>query len=90
MDGIEAAMQIQSGHNIPVIYLTASTDEKNLKRAQVTDPYGYLIKPLKDYDLYSAVETALTRHRLESKIKENDFYHQPDEFHAGAGYRRQP
>lgn len=74
MDGIEAAMQIQSGQNIPVIYLTASTDEKNLKRAQETDPYGYLIKPLKDYDLYSAVETALTRHRLESKIKENEVF----------------
>ncbi len=74
MDGIDTAMNIQSRLHIPVVYLTASTDEKNLKRAQETDPYGYLIKPLKDYDLYSALETALTRHRLERKIKESEAF----------------
>lgn len=74
MDGIDAAMEIQSRLDIPVVYLTASTDEKNLRRAQETDPYGYLIKPLKDYDLYSAIETALTRHRLERKIKESEAF----------------
>ncbi|MBP7737267.1 MAG: response regulator [Spirochaetes bacterium] len=74
MDGIDAAMEIQSRLDIPVVYLTASTDEKNLRRAQETDPYGYLIKPLKDYDLYSAIETALTRHRLEGKIKESEAF----------------
>jgi PAS domain S-box-containing protein len=74
MDGIDTAMNIQSRFHIPVVYLTASTDEKNLKRAQETDPYGYLIKPIKDYDLYSALETALTRHRLERKIKESEAF----------------
>ncbi|HPC42478.1 MAG TPA: response regulator [Spirochaetota bacterium] len=74
MDGIETAMNIQSRFHIPVVYLTASTDEKNLRRAQETDPYGYLIKPIKDYDLYSALETALTRHRLEKKIKESEAF----------------
>src|SRR3990172_3702507 len=66
MDGIDAAVKIQSRLDIPVVFLTASTDEKNLKRAQETDPYGYLIKPVKKYDLYSAIETALTRHRMEN------------------------
>ncbi len=74
MDGIDTAMEIQSRLDIPVVYLTANTDEKNLRRAQETDPYGYLIKPLKDYDLYSAIETALTRHRLERKIKESEAF----------------
>jgi PAS domain S-box-containing protein len=74
MDGIDAAMQIQTRLDVPVVYLTASTDDANLKRAQNTDPYGYLIKPVKDYDLYSAIETALTRHRLERKIKESEAF----------------
>jgi two-component system, LuxR family, sensor kinase FixL len=74
MDGIDAAMQIQMRLDVPVVYLTASTDDANLKRAQNTDPYGYLIKPVKDYDLYSAIETALTRHRLEGKIKESEAF----------------
>jgi CheY-like chemotaxis protein len=74
MDGIEAAMKIQSRMDIPVVFLTASIDDTNLKRAQETDPYGYLIKPVKKYDLYSAIETALTRHRMEKKIKESEAF----------------
>jgi two-component system sensor kinase FixL len=74
LDGIDAAKRIQSRLDIPVVFLTASTDEKNLKRAQETAPYGYLIKPLKKYDLYSAIETALTRHRMEKKIKESEAF----------------
>lgn len=72
IDGIDTAMRIQSRLDVPVVYLTASTDDTNLKRAQKTDPYGYLIKPVKEYDLYSAIETALTRHRLERKIRESE------------------
>jgi len=72
IDGIDTAMRIQSDLDVPVVYLTASTDDANLKRAQETDPYGYLIKPVKEYDLYSAIETALTRHRLERKIRESE------------------
>ncbi|MCP4136745.1 MAG: response regulator [bacterium] len=72
IDGIETAMRIQSEHDIPIIYLTASTDEKNLKRAQETKPYGYLIKPVKGYELYSTVETVLTKHKLEKMIRESE------------------
>ncbi|MBI4682590.1 MAG: response regulator [Nitrospirae bacterium] len=32
MDGIEAARQIHSNFNIPVVYLTAHSDDKMLKR----------------------------------------------------------
>jgi PAS domain S-box-containing protein len=74
MDGIDAAMNIQSRLDIPVVFLTASIDDTNLKRAQESDPYGYLIKPVKKYDLYSAIETALTRHRMERKIKESEAF----------------
>ena len=74
LDGIDAARRIQNRLDVPVVYLTASTDDENLQRAQNTDPYGYLIKPVKDYDLYSAIETALTRHRLERKIRESEAF----------------
>src|SRR4030042_2597465 len=74
LDGIDTALQIQSRLDIPVVYLTASTDEENLKRAQKTDPYGSLIKPVKNYDLHSTIETALTRHRLERKVKESEAF----------------
>ncbi len=40
MDGIEVACQIRSRFDIPVVYLTASTDKNVLKRAKMTDPFG--------------------------------------------------
>jgi CheY-like chemotaxis protein len=47
MDGIEAAAKIRKQLDIPVIYLTAYSDEEVLERARMTEPYGYIIKPLK-------------------------------------------
>ena len=44
VDGIEVASKIKN-LNIPVIYLTAHSEESIIERAKVTEPYGYLIKP---------------------------------------------
>jgi PAS domain S-box-containing protein len=64
MDGIETARAIQARFNIPVIYLTAFSDEETLARARHTLPLAYLIKPFVRTDLRAAVELALFRHRL--------------------------
>lgn len=64
MDGIEAAGTIQSRYAIPVIYLTAFSDEETLERARPTLPLAYLIKPFVSSDLRAAVELALFRHRV--------------------------
>ena len=45
IDGIETAEIIQSNHHIPIIFLTAFSDERVLDRAKRTKPYGYLLKP---------------------------------------------
>ncbi|MBI5680757.1 MAG: methanogen output domain 1-containing protein [Methanobacterium sp.] len=72
MDGIEAAQQINDTLDIPVVYLTAYSDEKTLKRAKITGPFGYIIKPFEDRELHSAIEVALYKHEMESKLKENE------------------
>ena len=72
MDGVEAAQQIRDSLDIPVVYLTAYSDEKTLKRAKVTEPFGYIIKPFEDRELHSAVEVALYKHKMESKLKESE------------------
>jgi CheY-like chemotaxis protein len=71
MDGIETATMIHSKFNIPVIYLTAYSDDKILERAKITGPFGYLIKPFKDRELYVAVEMSLYKHKLEMELKES-------------------
>ena len=51
MDGIEAAKVIKAQLDIPVIYVTAYADEDIIKRAKITEPYGYLIKPFRSEEL---------------------------------------
>ena len=63
MDGISAAQKIQSNYQIPVVYLTAHSDEGTVKRILHSNPYGCLFKPFKKEDLRNAIEGALNRHR---------------------------
>jgi PAS domain S-box-containing protein len=71
MDGIEAASQIRSLLNIPVVFLTAFSGQKMLERAKVTEPFGYIIKPFEDRELHSIIEIALYKSKIEKKLKEN-------------------
>jgi two-component system cell cycle sensor histidine kinase/response regulator CckA len=72
MDGIDAATQIQTEFNIPVIYLTAYADEATLQRAKITTPYGYLLKPFEERELHTTIEMALYKHQMERRLKESE------------------
>lgn len=61
MDGIELAHRITSLHGIPVIYITAYSDREVLDRAKITDPSGYIVKPVRDTQLKVNIELALER-----------------------------
>ncbi len=69
MDGIEAASQIRSCYDIPIIYLTAYADEKILERARITETFGYIVKTFVNEDLKIAIEIALYKHRVEKERK---------------------
>lgn len=72
MDGIEAADQIRQQFGIPVIYLTANADHPTVQRAKVTEPFGYVIKPFEERELYTTIEMALYKHRAEQTLKESE------------------
>jgi len=61
MDGIEAAVQIRTRLDMPIIYVTALADIRNLGRAAGTEPYFYLIKPVRPSELKAVLESALRR-----------------------------
>ncbi len=54
LDGIETAKMIQQKINIPIIYLTANTDEASFQRAKETHPYAFIPKPLNSVQLRRA------------------------------------
>lgn len=68
MDGIQAVQEIVSTQDIPVIYMTAHSDESTLSRAKDTRPYGYVLKPFNHNELKSTVDLVLYKHEMEKKL----------------------
>ncbi|WP_377473429.1 MAG: response regulator [Microcoleus anatoxicus] len=71
MDGITAAEIIDSKMNVPIVFLTAYADRKTLEKAKLTNPFGYLVKPLQQKDLRVAIEIALQQHEIEMKMQQD-------------------
>ncbi len=67
IDGIAAAGTIRQELGLPIIYMTAYVDDVTLERAKLTEPYGYLVKPFKPYDLKTTIEIALQKHQSEQE-----------------------
>jgi signal transduction histidine kinase len=65
MDGIETASRIPPELQIPVIYLTAYSEEQTLERARATKPYGYLLKPFSERELHATIQMVLERRRAD-------------------------
>jgi len=72
IDGIETARRIPRYLHIPVIFLTAYSEDVTLKRAGETHPYGYLIKPFLDRELHATIKMAMVRSRTDEAIRENE------------------
>ncbi len=72
MDGVETAEELRRRFNIPVVYLTAYADAATLQRAKVTEPFGYILKPFEERELYTCIEVALYKHQMERRLKESE------------------
>jgi CheY-like chemotaxis protein len=59
MDGVETTELLNKESDIPVIYLTASSDTATLKRTLETGPAGYVHKPYNETNLRYTLEMAL-------------------------------
>ena len=70
MDGIEAAKQIRESLHVPVIFLTANSNDSVLERAKVSEPFGYLLKPFDHRSLKSNIEMALYKGRMDREREE--------------------
>ncbi|GAB2595249.1 LytR/AlgR family response regulator transcription factor [Spirosoma areae] len=61
LDGIDTAHAIHQRWNIPIIYVTANTDEATFARAKKTRPYAFISKPIRPIELQRAIELAISR-----------------------------
>jgi len=72
MTGIEAADIIRKELNIPIVYLTAHSDEATVQKAVYSEPFGYLIKPFEERALYTTIRMALYKHSMDKAIIESE------------------
>jgi diguanylate cyclase (GGDEF)-like protein/PAS domain S-box-containing protein len=72
MDGIAAASVIGSELHIPVLFLTAYSDDQTVERAANTWPYGYLTKPFQNRELRAGIEVALRKASIERVLRNSE------------------
>jgi len=71
-DGIELSRKMQSEFDVPVVYVTAHSDEKTVARATATGPYGYVTKPVDDRQLQIVIEMAIYKYASERALRESE------------------
>jgi signal transduction histidine kinase len=70
IDGIDTASRIPPELHLPVVYLTAYSEEATLERARETRPYGYLLKPFSERELHATMQMVLERRRADISLRE--------------------
>ncbi len=67
MSGTEAAVYLKTHYDIPIVFLTAYLNEYMLERAKESLPFGYILKPFNERELYATIEMAIYHDRMEKK-----------------------
>jgi len=72
LDGIQTAQLVSVRFETPVIFLTGLSDDETLRRSQDAQAFGYLLKPFDQDDLKAAIDLALSKHKVESRLRNVD------------------
>jgi DNA-binding LytR/AlgR family response regulator len=69
-DGIELAADINADYHMPFIIVSSYSDLQTLERAKGVHPYGYLVKPYNEREIFAGIEMALANYAKEQERKE--------------------
>jgi two-component system, response regulator PdtaR len=70
LDGIEAARRILDERPMPIVLVSAFTEQSLVRRAAEAGVYGYLAKPFREVDLLPAIATARARFDQLAAVRE--------------------
>ncbi|TGJ99648.1 response regulator [Leptospira semungkisensis] len=72
MDGIQTAQSIQRIKDVPIVFMTAYTDDSTFMRAMdAASTYAYITKPFQNHQLKSSIEIALRQQKRLGRMKES-------------------
>lgn len=66
IDGIEVAARAREDYGIPTVFLTAYSDTETIRRARISEPYGFLVKPFDEQELQATIEIGLQQNAVRS------------------------
>ena len=66
-NGIDIVNKIKENKNIPVLFLTAFSDDETMAQAFATNPLGYIVKPFKEQDLKIHIQLSKQKIRFFDK-----------------------
>ena len=69
LDGINVAEIVKSELGIPVVFLTAFSEDKIIERARKAEPFGYILKPFQDRELKASIEVAFYKKEMEKTLQ---------------------
>ncbi len=72
MTGIQAAETIYRQFHLPVIYITANSNDDVVQQAKATDSFGFIIKPFRAREIHATIELALYKCRMERQLRESE------------------
>lgn len=66
-DGVQAAREIRNQVDVPIVYLTAYSDQLTVDRAKTSEHDGFILKPFRGRELQATIDVAMQRHALRVK-----------------------
>ncbi len=70
-DGIQTGSLIRASSDIPIVYISSRAGEETIRRASSTGPFGYIVRPFDETQLFVTLEVARVRHKLERQLRES-------------------
>lgn len=69
IDGIEASLMIQKQFNIPVVFISASSDSVTLNKIMSHGSFGYIHKPITDVDLKYTLQQSIQMYAVYKELE---------------------
>ena len=74
LSGIDTAQRIRKRLDVPIVYLTAFSDAETLVQAQLTEPYGYILKPFEEKGLHAIIQMSLLKHSRTHSLRDSGWW----------------
>ncbi len=88
LDGISITKELRKDYQMPVLYLTASSEYETFQRAKRTQPAAYLLKPIRHAELALQIELAYYNYRI-NQVEVNQLAPSNDLYvYLNKGYQR--